>query len=244
MNEQTRCFNFSSYAFDAAVFDIICPLIAGGCVCIPSEWNRVNDLAGAIEMTQANLCALTPSLASSLQHEVLPSLSSMLLVGEPISTAICTHWQQKGKRVFCGYGPAEVTLGCTLVDTSVEEFNAGYLGRSYNACLWITDPDDADILLPIGEIGELLVEGPTVSRGYINNIEATKKNFLDTPHWLATVAQRSGRVYRTGDLVRYTVDGGLEFHGRKDLQVKVHGQRYVRVPKVVHHTLTNLQNRD
>jgi len=227
MNERTRVFHFSSYAFDAAVFDIVCPLIVGGCVCIPSEWSRVNDIAGAIEATRANLAAFTPSFVSSLQHENLTSLPTMLLMGEPISTSVCEHWQEKGKHIFCAYGPAEITLACTLVDTRAETFYAGYLGRPYNARLWIADPVDADVLLRVGQIGELLVEGPTISRGYFNNKDATQRAFIDSPHWLATIVDRSGRVYRTGDLARYTVHGGVEFCGRKDLQVKIHGQRLV-----------------
>jgi len=154
----------------------------------------------------------------------------MLLVGEPVAMQTYLHWQQKGKKVFCGYGPAEITLGCTLVNPDADAFYTGYLGRSFSACLWVTDPEDANVLLPIGEVGELLVEGPTVAQGYVHNMDATRMSFIQPPQWLKAITGRIPRsIYRTGDLVRYTPSGGIEFFGRKDLQVKVHGQRYARL---------------
>lgn len=227
MNSSTRSFNFSSFAFDASILDIFCPLLVGGCVCIPSEWSRLNDLAGAITDLQANFGVFTPSLLHSLSYETFPGLDKLLLVGEPISDEVYKHWSQtRQKEVFCGYGPAEITLGCTLVDPTRDSYHAGFLGHSFNSALWVADPTDSDVLLPIGEVGELLVEGPIVARQYINNPEATRTSFITAPEWLNHITKRSGpRLYKTGDLVRYTENGALIFEGRKDTQVKIHGQR-------------------
>jgi aryl carrier-like protein len=71
-------------------------------------------------------------------------------------------------------------------------------------------------------VGELLLEGPTVARGYLHDAEKTAQAFVANPAW----ATRPGsRFYRTGDLVRYNEDGTIRFVGRKDTQVKVRGQR-------------------
>ena len=77
----------------------------------------------------------------------------------------------------------------------------------------------------VGAIGELLLEGPTVGRGYIGEPEKTAAVFIDRPSWLEAFNDRPSRLYKTGDLVKYNADGTLHFIGRKDNQVKIRGQR-------------------
>ncbi len=94
---------------------------------------------------------------------------------------------------------------------------------------WVVDPENHDRLLPLGCIGELLLEGPLVGPGYLDDPERTAASFVHDPIWLlrGSPAQpgRHGRLYMTGDLVRYNEDGSLSFIGRKDTQVKIRGQR-------------------
>jgi amino acid adenylation domain-containing protein len=72
---------------------------------------------------------------------------------------------------------------------------------------------------PVGEIGEIVVASRYVSLGYWNEPELTRVAFstdADDP---------SIRIYKTGDLARRRADGLLEYVGRKDQQVKLHGYR-------------------
>ncbi|TLD03907.1 hypothetical protein PgNI_11271 [Pyricularia grisea] len=103
----------------------------------------------------------------------------------------------------------------------------GSLGRGVGARLWITDPEDIDRLAPIGAVGELVVESPGVARGYIGSQQQSNSPFYPTPpKWYHEGEGHDGfRFYRTGDLVRYQSDGTLVYLGRKDLQVKIRGQR-------------------
>ncbi|KAI0568723.1 EntF Non-ribosomal peptide synthetase module protein, partial [Pyrenophora tritici-repentis] len=101
-----------------------------------------------------------------------------------------------------------------------------------------SDPENHHKLAPLGSIGELLVEGPILARGYLNDADKTAATFIDDPAWLlegcgGNVGRR-GRLYKTGDLVRYDSDGNLICLGRKGDQVKVHGQR-VELGEVEHH---------
>lgn len=89
--------------------------------------------------------------------------------------------------------------------------------------------------MSIGAVGELLIEGPILARGYLNNAEQTKQSFIEDPEWSKTLQTRmttqSGnptirrRFYKTGDLVRYDILGNVIYVGRKDHQVKLRGQR-------------------
>ena len=73
----------------------------------------------------------------------------------------------------------------------------------------------------VGIKGELYLGGAGHARGYLNRPELTAEKFVPNPF-----SKTSGeRLYRTGDLVRYRENGNLEFLGRLDSEVKVHGYR-------------------
>ena len=105
---------------------------------------------------------------------------------------------------------------------------SGNIGRAYGARIWITEKANPDRLVPIGAIGEILIEGPGVGRGYINDPEKTGASFIINPTWARNqhAYQRSqSRFYRTGDLAKLNSDRSITFIGRADTQVKVRGQR-------------------
>ena len=81
--------------------------------------------------------------------------------------------------------------------------------------------------LPWGAAGELLVAGPQVGIGYLNQPEKTADAFVSfsVKDGFVSAGDNCLRVYRTGDIVRYRKDGAIEFVGRKDGQVKIRGFR-------------------
>ena len=95
--------------------------------------------------------------------------------------------------------------------------------------------NDCTRLAPIGVVGELLIEGPLLARGYLKDPDKTYISFIEDPLRLVQLRKKSGlRLYRTGDLARWDTDGTIIFVGRKDSQVKLRGQR-IEAGDVEHH---------
>ncbi|KAI1134723.1 peptide synthetase [Hypoxylon sp. FL0543] len=226
----SRVLDFASYAFDVSIDCMLCTLSVGGCLCIPSDADRVNDLSGAIRKMNVNMAHMTPSVARVLDPDVIPSLEVLGLGGEAISAGDALAWSRNTK-VINAYGPSECTVGCAVNGDVGAESQKPHvsIGRGVGGILWIVDPSNHHRLMPIGAVGELLVEGPIVGPGYLNDPERTAMAFITDPKWLVAGSPqhegRRGRLYKTGDLVRYDSDGTIIFVGRGDQQVKLRGQR-------------------
>ncbi|KAF9774131.1 Non-ribosomal peptide synthetase [Fusarium sp. DS 682] len=234
----SRSLDFTSYAFDVSVDSILCTLIRGGCLCIPTDNDRVNDLSGAIRRLKVNMVNITPSVARILDPDIIPSLNSLGIGGESCSAGDIAIWGQH-TRIVVGYGPAECTIGCTVNPSAAGKPYVS-IGPGTGACIWLVDPEDHNKLVPVGAVGELLVEGPIVGQGYLGDPEKTNAAFIHDPDFLLAgaggIPGRRGRLYKTGDLVRYDPDGerGFVFVGRKDTQIKLRGQR-VELGEIEHH---------
>lgn len=126
--------------------------------------------------------------------------------------------------IFNHYGPTETTVG-------VLTYHAGReLPRTDSGTLPLGMPlpnisvrvlDQAGQAVPPGVIGELCIGGAGVARGYLNRADLTAEKFITDPF----SAESGARMYRTGDRARYLADGNLEFCGRIDDQIKLHGNR-------------------
>ncbi|CAA9964992.1 HC-toxin synthetase [Pyrenophora teres f. maculata] len=219
----TRLLQFAAYQFDVSAADIFTTLQRGGCICVPSDDERLNDLAGAINRFQCNWAFLTPTVASLLPAEGIPSLRKLVLGGEASTRAIIAKWHSVLDLIVC-YGPAETTVYSSGAPPATASSDPADIGSPIGVLNWIVDPSEHNKLVPIGCTGELILEGPTVARGYLHNEEKTAAAFVTDPAW-AKAGDKPRRFYRTGDLVRYNEDGTIHFVGRKDTMMKIRGQR-------------------
>lgn len=226
MDENTRALQFASYAFGACLVEVVTALMHGGCVCIPSDDDRLNNVPDFIKRAQVNWVILTPSYIGTFQPEDVPGLQTLVLVGEPISASIRDTWASR-VRLLNAYGQSESSTMCSVTEVSPLSLEPNNIGRAVGARSWIIDPDEPDRLAPIGCIGELVIESPGIARDYIIAPPPDKSPFLLTPPSWYPAGKQSGafKFYKTGDLVRYGPDGTIVCLGRKDSQVKIRGQR-------------------
>ncbi|KAK9437913.1 Amino acid adenylation [Metarhizium brunneum] len=229
MNENARIFDFASYSFDVSVSNVLSALATGGCLCVPSDEDRKDNLEQSIASLEANILDITPSMAQVLSPDRLPSVNTVIFGGEALHPTDIKRWWGRVNIIHI-YGPCECTPTSTINYSMAGPDEAVHMGKGVGLVTWIVDPEDHETLLAPGCTGELLLEGPLVGRGYLNDDAKTAASFIEDPEWLLrgtpTKPGRRGRLYKTGDLVQYTSNGCLKFVGRKQAaQVKIRGQR-------------------
>ncbi|CAF4002682.1 unnamed protein product [Adineta steineri] len=142
-----------------------------------------------------------------------------IVAGEPFSVPLIGLIVKIGMRnciVWDLYGPAEATIGSTIHCVDVTNGTQSVpIGRPfYNyRCMIVNQYLQSSV---IGQEGELLVGGAGVFAGYLGRDDLTAKGLVEIDGQL---------FYRTGDLVRMDNNGLLHYQGRKDHQIKLHGQR-------------------
>ncbi|KZL66298.1 non-ribosomal peptide synthetase [Colletotrichum tofieldiae] len=224
LRSDDQVLQFASYSFDTSLEEIFCTLFAGATLHIPSEWSRINDLAGEIQRTKTSWAELNPKVASLLVPEEVPSLKTIILGGDRSHGSDVSRWPES-TNLLNSYGCTEASVTSTLIPLNRRSNDEPPIGKGVGCNLWVVDPDDHDKLVPVGAPGELLIEGPGLARGYLGDPERTAKSFIFDPAWAKDGTGRRRRFYKTGDLVHSDSEGAVFYHGRKDTQIKLRGQR-------------------
>ncbi|KAI9728356.1 MAG: NRPS [Chrysothrix sp. TS-e1954] len=226
INSSTRALQFASYAFGACLVEILTTLMHGGCVCIPSDDDRMNDVPGFINHANVNWAMLTPSFIGAIQPTTVPKLQTLVSVGEVMPADMRDTWAPR-VRLKNAYGQSESSTMCSVAEVNPPTVELHNIGQAVGARFWITDPNDPNKLAPIGCIGDLLVESPGIARGYLIPPPPDMSPFFSAiPAWYpARQPLDNFKFYQTGDLVCYRTDGTVVYLGRRDSQVKIRGQR-------------------
>ncbi|WP_448320977.1 non-ribosomal peptide synthetase, partial [Streptomyces sp. CO7] len=211
----------TSLNFDVSVFELLCPLIAGGTVEIVPDLPALADATGP---RRAGLVSGVPSVLSRMLTGGGPAVSAdtVVLAGEalPVQTVRDLRRAMPGCAVANLYGPTEATVYATAWFAGDQDPDqAPPIGRPVaRTRAYVLDRKLR--LQPAGVPGELYLGGDGLARGYLRRPGLTAARFVADPF-----GAPGGRMYRTGDLVRWSVDGELEYLGRTDDQVKVRGFR-------------------
>jgi amino acid adenylation domain-containing protein/non-ribosomal peptide synthase protein (TIGR01720 family) len=212
---------FTSYSFDLTITSIFTPLVIGGKIII-FQGHSGEILKEVLANSEISFVKLTPShLRIALQNNYFSktsNLNTIVLGGEIISKSDCeelTEFFEDNLDIYNEYGPTETTVGCQelLVDCSNWKNSIGFPIQNMQSYIF-----NSDKLCGIGDVGELCIAGEGVGSGYLNLPELTTEKFIDNP-------MGSGKLYRTGDLARWLQNGEIEYLGRLDDQIKIHGYR-------------------
>ncbi|KAL1880042.1 putative NRPS-like protein biosynthetic cluster [Diaporthe australafricana] len=202
IDHTSRVLQFASYGFDTSIEDHLTTFVLGGCLCVPSEEDRLSipDLAAFALQAGANWAHITPSFAETLTRRGFPTLRTMVLGGEPMTFGNIREWSKPGEcRLIQVYGPSECCVTTTVNSDVAADSMPTDVGTALPGCAtWVVRPNDPHKLRPVGAVGELLVEGPILARGYLNGQGLTSAAFLQDLKWAP-----DRRMYRTGDLVKY-----------------------------------------
>ncbi|MEH7106553.1 D-alanine--poly(phosphoribitol) ligase subunit DltA [Bacillus sp. JJ1764] len=223
-----RFLNQAPYSFDLSVMDIYPALASGGTIFTITKdmIAKPKLLFEALNQSNIQVWTSTPSFVQmclmdpSFNHNLLPELSVFLFCGEILPVAICQQLKERfpHAKIFNTYGPTEATVAVTSLEITQE------ILKNYQTLPIGKSKMDTNIILldehgnqvPSGETGEIVIVGPGVSKGYLGQLELTKKAFFDVD---------GQRAYRTGDAGYEDETGLLFYKGRIDFQIKLHGYR-------------------
>jgi amino acid adenylation domain-containing protein len=222
-----RVSSLAGLSFDAAVWELWPALASGARVALAPEAVRLAParLLEWLAAEEIDVAFLPTPLAEAALGEAMPAglrLRTLLTGGDvlhrppPAGTpfALVNH-----------YGPSEnsVVATCAAVPAGEERGLPPSIGGPIdNVRVYLVDARSH--LVPAGTAGEILLGGAGLARGYLGRPDLTADRFVPDPFAPAPGA----RLYRTGDLARWRgagEEGGLQFLGRRDRQVKIRGVR-------------------
>lgn len=217
-------------SFDASTFEIWGALLHGArCVLYPTgTLPTAEGLRAVISAQGVTTAWLTASLFHALvDHDArcLAGIEDLLVGGEAVSPSHVVQAMNSlpDVRITNGYGPTENTTfsTCHSVPRDLSPTVARVpIGRSIRGTQTVIVDEHLKPVAP-GTEGELLVMGDGLALGYLGEPELTRRQFVE----IACKDGVSRRAYRTGDRVVELEQGLLDFRGRSDDQVKIHGYR-------------------
>lgn len=219
----------ASQSFDISVWQLLAGWLVGARTVI-YDTDQVTDAPSFLDSLAADgvtVVELVPSHLDAVLAEharrprPLPALRWGMVTGEPVPVRLVRRWfDQVGVPLVNAYGPTEAADDVThLVLRAPVHGTRVPVGRALpNTGIHVLGPDGRH--RPIGSLGEIVVTGVGVGRGYVNDPERTDEVFVPN-----TLDHRSALMYRTGDIGRWLPDGTLDCVGRIDNQVKLRGFR-------------------
>jgi amino acid adenylation domain-containing protein len=224
LTENERLIQKTSIGFDVSLWELFWPFIVGAALRVPEPGAEKDPwrLFKILQEDGTSTIHFVPSMLSvfldawSREKPPLP-LKRVIVSGEALTPALSSRFYElfgKSAELTNLYGPTECTVDvlyypCGAGDEEIP------IGRAvWNTGAYILDENGAE--LPQGETGELCISGIQLAQGYTDEKQNLGR-FEEHPEY--------GRLYRTGDLASVRGDGEILYHGRRDNQVKIRGQR-------------------
>jgi amino acid adenylation domain-containing protein len=232
LTERDTVTQFASPGFDVALEETWTALAAGAAL-VPRAgrlWSPADLLALTVEHAVTVWQLPTAYWATLVDHVSAhgaatppPSLRCVVIGSEAAGSGTARAWLRSpwgAVRLVNGYGPTETVVTATAYEvprdpaalvTPILPIGGALPGRRTH----VLDAQRRPV--PDGESGELYVSGACLADGYLGDPDTTAASFIRLPD--------GTRAFRTGDWVSRRPDGCLDFHGRRDRQVKIGGVR-------------------
>ncbi len=219
-----RCSTFlsiSSVAFDMFIVETFITILTGKKLILSNEEQQkipllIHDL---IKRYNVNFVLTTPSRINlMINQNLLKDLLTIKIIqlgGEALTSELYNKLSKvTDAEIYNGYGPSEITACCSSKKVSNSDISIGKPFNNFE--IYILNRNSE--LCPIGIPGEICIVGDGLALGYINNKNLTAKSFVKNPI-------NGAMMYKTGDLGLLNENNELEYIGRKDDQIKIHGLR-------------------
>ncbi|MEM7187103.1 MAG: amino acid adenylation domain-containing protein, partial [Bacteroidota bacterium] len=214
------------YTFDVSVWELLLPFMLGARLIIAKPEGHKDPfyLQELMNQEQISVVHFVPSMLQvfvDAREQSMPSLRHVVCSGEALPADLLARFRDTLPEVSIHnyYGPTEAAIDVTAINLSnttlSHQVSIGY--PVPNTAIYIVN--DQLLPTPVGVVGELLIGGVQVARGYLKRQELTDEKFIANPF------KENERLYRTGDLASWNEDGSINYKGRMDDQVKIRGNR-------------------
>lgn len=209
--------------FDISALEFFLPLIVGARI-IMVDRKTTRDgflLKEALAQSRATVMQATPATWHLLLSAGWRGDNNLKILcgGESLDRSLANNLLDRGACLWNLYGPTETTIYSVIHKVKYGKDRIPIGKPIANTQIYIVDPNFE--LVPIGISGEIIIGGSGVSRGYHKLPALTAERFVSN-HFRR---EEDTHLYKTGDLGRRRADGTIEFLGRQDQQVKIHGYR-------------------
>ncbi|MDP1880838.1 MAG: amino acid adenylation domain-containing protein, partial [Parachlamydiaceae bacterium] len=228
INEEDVFLQKTPTTFDVSVWELFLPFITGSKLLVarPESHKDPVYLEKVINKFKISVIHFVPSMLSGALENIawnkFKNLRHVVCSGEALPKKLEKSFKEKAPLIQLHnyYGPTEASVDVTSINLSQFPTTRDdvSIGKPVdNTKIYVVN--EMNKLQAIGVLGEILIGGVQIARGYLNQAELTAEKFISNPFKLGE------RMYKTGDLGRWLPDGNIEFIGRKDDQVKIRGYR-------------------
>jgi len=223
IDESDRLVSITTISFDIVGLELFLPLISGATLVIAND-DIAKDgrlLLEFIEKENITMLQATPTTWQMLLDSgwTNPLPIKALSGGEKLPLSLSKVIVSKVDELWNMYGPTETTIWSTTKQILAED-DILTIGKPIaNTQVYIFS--EQGLLMKPGTIGEIVIGGNGVAKGYWKRADLTSEKFISNP----LDSKSNTKLYRTGDLGRLLSNGEFECLGRMDDQVKIRGHR-------------------
>ncbi|PHH61763.1 hypothetical protein CDD81_7974 [Ophiocordyceps australis] len=218
IGDGSRVLQLSAYNVDVALVEILETLLHGGCVCIPSAHERINDLQGVITRMGVTWTYMTPVLARKMDPTALPNLRTVCFRTRNLDQLTYSPWLD-GREVLLVYGapdicPLAISISRLSAPVKTDIVAPPLLGR-----FLILNPEDAHKMAPVGAVGELAVDSSVITPHKF----VLGEPLVDPASLQGPTGKPRWRYLRTSHRAQFLDSGHVRFLGSVRDQAGVNG---------------------